>query len=61
MSMNNPYVTNIGKVWEGIPVRRMPEQEAIKEGFAIRLANGYRVRSKSRHNVDHTHTVKKVA
>ena len=44
--MINPYIANFGLPFDGIPVKRNGEKEAITEGFAVQRA--FRMRRKGR-------------
>jgi hypothetical protein len=53
----NPYIYNLNKRQEWIPAEpRDHEEDAAKEGLAIKKANGWRLRSKSRQALK-THVV----
>jgi hypothetical protein len=47
-TMINPYIANFGQKFDGIPVKRNTEREAVQEGFAVMKANGFRLRRKGR-------------
>lgn len=56
----NPYTVNFLRPFEGEPIKRDDESEAIREGFAVAKANRYRLRRKNKHQLE-TKAVKREA